>query len=80
MSKWIEFVKRDRKPDMKTDIYDIVSKDGISELGKIKWYGPWRKYSFFPNDLCVFEKQCLLDIVAFIDGLMAERKNKSVAR
>ena len=75
MSKWIEFVKVEPRPaKMMTDIYYIRTKDGNTMLGQIRWYAPWRKYSFFPYESTVFETQCLCDIVAFINKLMEDRK------
>ena len=35
-------------------------------LGVIKWFGRWRKYSFFPEPGCVFEEKCLADISEFM--------------
>lgn len=74
MSKWIDFIKLKRPFDRKTDVYQVVTKDGNTLLGIVSWYASWRKYSFMPNSNCVFETQCLKDIVEFIDKLMLERK------
>lgn len=75
MSKWIDFVKLKRPSWRKTDIYQVVTKDGESLLGQISWWAPWRKYTFQPNANCVFETQCLMDIMVFLNTLMEERKN-----
>jgi len=74
MSKWIDFNKLKTPSDRKTDVYQVVTKDGTSLLGTVSWYAPWRCYSFQPNSNCVFEHQCLKDIAAFLDKLMYERK------
>lgn len=74
MSKWITFVKYAALKGQKTDSYRITTKDDTTHLGWIKWYGPWRQYSFFPEADCVFEKTCLKDITDFIVELMEERK------
>lgn len=74
MSKWIEFQKQYGIPEKKTDTYLILTKDSGNCIGIIKWYAAWRKYSFFPNPNCVFETQCMRDIISFIDGLMLQRK------
>ena len=70
--KWITFVLVDQKP--KTSVYEVRSKEGNIYLGQIKWYAPWRCYSFFPAPDTIFEKKCLGDIVNFINKLMYERK------
>lgn len=72
MPKWIEFVEY--KNNKKTKTIAVFSKHKPQELGWIKWYGPFRKYSFFASPSIVFEKTCLLDIIAKIDELMDERK------
>ena len=74
MSKWIDFQKLKTPASRKTDVYHVVTKDGNSLLGMISWYPAWRCYSFMPNSNCVFETQCLKDIISFIEKLMLERK------
>ena len=74
MSKWIDFLKLNRPAERKTDVYQVVTKDGNTLLGMVSWYAPWRCYSFQPNSNCVFEHQCLKDIASFLDKLMLERK------
>lgn len=71
MSKWIDIIEG---PSFtKTKTFVISTKDG-AQIGLIKWYAPWRKYSFFPHQNTVFENDCLRDIISFIDKLMLERK------
>ena len=76
MAKWIDF---QQAPSMgKTEIWNVISKEGAHHLGTIKWYGPWRQYSFFPNGGTVFERTCLTDIVAKINELMLKRKAQAM--
>jgi len=59
----------------KTKKYLVVTKECFpKKLGEIKWFGKWRKYSFFPEPNTIFENQCLNDIIKFIEKLMLERK------
>ena len=59
----------------KTRIFQILTKDEVAfVLGYIKWYGPWRQYTFQPEGGTVFEHQCLQDIRAFLVHLMEVRK------
>lgn len=58
----------------KTTVYNCYNKEYQSLLGQVKWYGGFRKYSFFPEPNIVFETQCLKDIASFLDKLMLERK------
>ena len=78
--KYIYFWKAD-KQNPKTEIWTIHAKDDAVQLGTIKWYGAWRKYSLFidqRNDdvQLIFEKTCLMDIVNFFDKLMNEYKKR----
>lgn len=72
--KWIHF-----SPLLftgKTTVYNCYNTEHGSLLGQVKWYGGFRKYSFFPEQNIVFETQCLKDIAAFLDKLMLERKTE----
>jgi len=59
----------------KTKIYKVLSKHE-DILGEVKWYAPWRQYSFFPEDECIFSKGCMNDINDFMTELMEARKTK----
>ena len=75
-NKWIEF--NFVKDTGKTKVYSVVAIDGCIILGVVKWYSPWRKYSFFPEPDTVFERDCLGYIIDLIEELMLERRNKRV--
>lgn len=34
----------------KTIVYNIFNSNHGAKLGEVKWYGPWRQYTFFPNE------------------------------
>ena len=38
-------------------------------LGQVKWFGKWRKYSFFPLQETLYEETCLRDIADFCQTL-----------
>ena len=61
----------------KTQVYSVDSRNHGDQLGVIKWYGPWRQYVMETRSGVVWNKTCLLDITAFIDGLMRERRGES---
>lgn len=71
---WIFFGKVVPVLSKKTNVYIIRSQEGTLLLGSIKWYGPWRKYCFFPQPDCVFESKCIDDINDFLKQLMVDRK------
>lgn len=78
--KWIKFVEIGAKPGMKTKIFEVVTKDYLCTIGEIKWYGGFRRYSFFPKPDTVYENSCLRDIITFIDKLMDEREQEKNTR
>ena len=74
MSKWIKFELVDEL--LKTNVWSIQTIESGLEIGIIKWKPSWRKYSFFPSSDTVFEVDCLMDIVNFINTEMQKRKTK----
>ena len=68
----LNFIKSDSTG--KTDIYDIASSLNDAYLGVIKWYSPWRRYTFYPKDDTLFDAGCLAEIEEFLSDLMEARK------
>jgi hypothetical protein len=60
----------------KTDRWRVHSTRSYDLLGRIKWFGRWRQYAFFPYQGCVFNRDCLTEIAAFTQQLMDQRKTK----
>lgn len=73
--KWIRFDEMDSH-GRKTKIFHVINKEYNTYLGKIVWYGGFRKYAFFPEPDIVFESTCLQDITNFLVELMEERKKE----
>lgn len=79
--KWIDIVKI--HDTGKTQVFSILPKgdpESLIEIGQIKWYPAWRKYAFFPEPNCVFESQCLTDIINFINELMQHRRDAAALK
>lgn len=72
--KWIKFAEQVPFPGQKTKRFNCYNKEHESLIGEVRWYGGFRKYSFFPASNIVFENQCLKDIASFLEKLMLERK------
>lgn len=78
--KWIEFRLAVEQPDSgKTRRWDVVTKGGEKEvggivLGRVFWWGAWRKYAFFPAAATLYEPTCLRDIATFIEDEMRKRR------
>lgn len=85
MSKWVEFSRIDMPGERKTGVWYVRTKGGKKEvggllLGRISWWGAWRRYAFFPAADTLFEPTCLRDIAAFIDDQMSMRKRNPPSR
>lgn len=57
-----------------TVMYQVLS--GKTEVGRISWWGPWRRYVLHTQDEIVFDAACLREVVDFLDGLMLKRKEE----
>lgn len=75
--KWITFAPS--APCKKTSVWLVKPKDG-SPIGMVRWYGPWRKYCFYPGDATVYEQDCLRDIADFCERKTKEHKNAAAGR
>jgi len=71
---WIRF--DELTPNPATKRWAVTTKDDI-QIGTVKWYGPWRKYCFFPMAETVYEQVCLRDIASFCE---TETKNHRAAK
>ena len=78
-SIWIRFELSGATATAKTQMWNVVAKDGNLVIGRIRWFGRWRKYAFFPANNTVFETTCLNDIAAFLKEKMDERKGGKCA-
>lgn len=66
-----------KQENKKTNIYYIYAdEDKEILLGRIKWYGPWRKYCFYPEDNIVWDNKCLTELVEYLNELNYEYKRK----
>lgn len=75
----------DIKSTKKTKIIGVSNNAGVS-LGLIKFWGPWRQYTFQPDIETVFNVECMKEIIEKIDSMNEEiraewserRKNRLV--
>jgi hypothetical protein len=74
--RYINFHLRDQIPGRETSIWYVHTKSGEA-LGYINWYGPWRKYCFYPGPGSGFEEVCMREISDFIVARTKEHKSKS---
>lgn len=50
----------------KTPIYYIFEYN-TNCIGEIKWYGPWRKFCFYPETATVWDSKCLTEVLQQLD-------------
>ena len=48
-------------------VYRIYSKTK-AQIGILSWYNPWKRYVFSSMPECVFDAQCLRDVLDFIEN------------
>ena len=72
--EYIYFSRAGIKQNPKTEVWGCYNARSHSRLGVVKWYGPWRQYSFYPDAITVYNSGCLGDIQDFISQLMRDRK------
>lgn len=69
------FIKLPRVVGKKTDIYNITRLDyPYDTIGIIHWRGGWRQYVSQTLPQVDMSRGCNLEVNAFIDKLMNERK------
>ncbi len=71
MSEYLEFYIV--KDTGKTQVYSVDSKRSGARLAVIKWYGPWRQYTLWPERDTIWNSACLRDVNNFIAQLMGAR-------
>lgn len=57
----------------KTPIIVVRSLSSGTELGQVRWYGPWRQFCFHPACQTIFNVGCMTEIQNVIAELKAER-------
>ena len=77
---WIRFEDGGASASGKTRIWLVEAKEDGAALGEVRWYAPWRKYSFLPASMTVFEKDCLRMIADFCEAqTLQHRRAKTSA-
>lgn len=59
----------------KTLHYDIISAREVF-LGEVRWYGPWRCYSFFPDGGTIYNAGCMQELVDFCKEITDEHRQR----
>lgn len=69
------FIVKQVVKDRKTPLYHIFEHN-TNYIGEIKWYGPWRKFCFYPDKDTIWDNKCLTEVVNFLVKLNKDYYNK----
>jgi len=56
-----------------TEIWTVVAQGEI-RLGDVRWYAPWRRYTFHPEDKTLYDAECLAALFKFCEKQTQQRK------
>lgn len=76
--KWVTVQWAGSSASGKTEIWTVRNSDNQALLGEIRWHGPWRKYTFVPAPLTVFEEDCLRDIANFVQDMTLNHRHGQI--
>lgn len=77
MNKYLKFQKIKKPLDSKNEWVVLNKRDDM--LGYIAWQSRWKKYAYYPDEMC-FEKEiylcqmCLKEIVKFLEEVNGDKK------
>lgn len=66
MKTYIEFILVGRKTT--TLVWGVRTTETQTHLGYVKWWSPWRRYAFFPDNATLYEETCLTQIATFVQN------------
>lgn len=64
----------------KTNTYTVIATADGFVLGRIAWFGRWRKYVFEPSTDCLFEETCLREIALFCQSETRQQVKNAAAK
>lgn len=70
---YVAFVDEGVTASGKTRRWTVCSASNGGRLGVVKWYGPWRRYCYFPRGHTVLSAGCMDDVRWFIERKMEAR-------
>lgn len=67
-----------------TKVWNISPKSALTDtLGVVKWYAPWRRYTFspMPDLVMVFDAACLSELASFcLEQTLARKGERDVQK
>lgn len=77
MKSFVDFTEMPTKLGAKTRRWQITNKSSSFEIGQIRWANAWRRYTFHPADNCIFDVNCLSEIIHFINNVTMTRNQET---
>lgn len=71
---WVKFVFLCESQTGKTKVWEVQTLGSDLILGSVKWFGKWRRYSFYPGKDMVFEQNCLRVIADYCEQKTREHR------
>ena len=68
--KYITILQDSGEMFEKKPVYRIFNNKNDAQLGIISWYKPWKCYVFSSQPECVFNNECLKDVLNFIEKII----------
>jgi hypothetical protein len=79
IGKYLSVEQSDHQPKGgKTTRWRVMSNHG-DQLGTVAWFGRWRQYTFDPVPQSTFNRECLLDIAAYLERVNKEHRERRSA-
>jgi hypothetical protein len=78
--KYIDFRLHGLSATGKTKTWVVQNRENGTVLGRINWFGRWRKYVFEPYPDMIFEETCMRNISQFIQQETTYVRKAAVAR
>jgi hypothetical protein len=75
MSKYLYFEESKLESrGKKTTVWYVRSVNHGDVLGRVRWFGRWRQYTFHPKELTTFNPGCMRDIADFCEEKTKEHR------
>ncbi len=73
MSEYLRYEREPDRPGGRTKRWRVIASRDDALLGRIRWFGRWRQYAFFPEPKTIFNPDCLDSIAAFARSATGEQ-------
>lgn len=76
IGKYLEVELSNRQPrGGRTSRWRVIGNNGDC-LGIVGWFARWRQYCFDPSNGTTFNRDCLIDIAAFLERINTDHRKK----